>query len=66
MTDAELIAEWGEAVKERDADVQNAHGWWGEAPGIERQINIAKSDARMALWFIGRLIQRLEDKEPTP
>jgi len=62
MTNAELKAEWARAIKDRDEAVRDMQGLWGEPPGLETQLRIALNDARMASFFLHKLIERLPDE----
>ena len=66
MTNAELKAELSRACTERDEAVRNSCGFWGDAPGIETQVRLALDDARMAMFFIAKLIERLPTDEAQP
>lgn len=64
MTNSELRAELARAVKERNDDVQSMGGFWGDDFSIEQKINIAMQDARMAMFFVAKLIARLPKDAP--
>ena len=64
LTNAELKAEWKRVVKERDEDVRSMGGFFGDDYTLEKKLAIALDDARMAVFFINKLIERLPDDEP--
>jgi hypothetical protein len=66
ISNNELKTAWKEALRERDSAVSAAGGFFGDDYTIEKRLAIALDDARMAIFFIHKIIERLPDDEEAP
>jgi hypothetical protein len=66
ISNSELKKAWKEALSERDSAVSRAGGFWGDDYPLETRLAIALDDARMAIFFIHKIIERLPDDEEAP
>ena len=55
-----LLDEWKKAIQERDDAVKESGHM-----GIEQRLYLTQQDLAMAMWFLDKLIKRIDGKEAT-